>query len=126
MQTTKIPYPFVREKVRLFDEDGPRDAITWRPGTRYEAYCEDDSYCIADGLGFQIVTEVSRHQPAPKYPERVFYTREWEDPAGRRFGKPGLHIKTAHAFKRLCGGFAYKFILNGDDLARKAWRKGYR
>ena len=101
-------YPFIREEREVYEEDGPVMMKSWRPGVRYEPVYQDDSEAIADGLGEQIVRVVDVHKPG-RYPPRVFFTREWKDPSGKVFGKPGLHIKTLDAFRRLVSGYRYEY-----------------
>lgn len=120
---TAVVYPFVLEKVRVPEVGGPETIISWRPGVRYQmrnvsGESEGYSEAIADGIGAQILTEVSRHKPE-RFPERVFYTRQWIAPDGRRFGKGGLHIATAEKFRRLTRGYAVPYRIydeaKGDD-----------
>lgn len=109
-----FPYPFVREEREVYEEDGPVKMKSWCPGVRDEPRYPDDTEAVADGLGKQIVRVVDVHKPG-KYPTRVFFTREWEDPAGRVFGKPCLRIKTLNAFRRLVSGYRYEYRLKGPD-----------
>lgn len=108
MTEIKAPYPFIRVTVTLHDEEGPHDVQSWRPGVRGVPVYPGDVEEVADGMGSIVLTEVSRHKPG-RYPERVFYVRQWIDPDGRRFGKPGLRMTTAHAFARLCKGYRHEF-----------------
>lgn len=104
------PYPFVRETYKVYDEDGSRDESSWRPGVEMvpsPPYGED-GYAVADGKGAMVLTEVSRHKPG-KYPERVFYTREFVDPDGYTFGKGTLRVCSAGKFTRLAARYAYPF-----------------
>jgi hypothetical protein len=111
---TDVRYPFVREKVSLRDEDeegcGSVEVDSWRPGVRYEQYRgSGDGYTetICDGWGVMRLAEISRHKPG-KYPERIFYTRQFVDPAGKVFGKPKLRMTTAQNFKVLCAGYRFE------------------
>jgi hypothetical protein len=103
----KVEYPFVMEDYQMFDEDGPFAVKNWRPGVRYENV---DNFGTVDtkidGKGIMHLTVVDVHKPG-KFPTRVFYTRQWEGPDGKRFGKGNLHITTAQHFKRLAGGYRY-------------------
>ena len=110
-----VAYPFVREDVQLFGEDGHYTTKSWRPGVRFEPVYPDDSEAVADGMGAQIVTVVSTHKPGPTWPERVFYTREWRNPTGGRFGKKGLRVKTTAAFRRLIQGYRHHFEMASRD-----------
>jgi hypothetical protein len=102
-----IPYPFVRETFLRYGEE---EIESWRPGVRFELVPPDDSEAVADGLGRQLLTVVSAHKPG-RYPERIFYTRGWEDPTGKTFGKPRLLVATADKFRRLTKGYAHVFRL---------------
>ena len=106
-------YPFRRDKVTLWDVDGPADTPTWVPGTRSEYVPPDTAEDVYDGAGKILLTVVSVHRPG-RYPLRVFYTRQWEDPNGRRFGKNGLRITTQAAFRRLANGYRHPCrLVNG-------------
>lgn len=101
-------YPFVRGKTTIMDEDGPAEIGTWNPGIHYVPISEDECDAVAEGLGKQILTVVSVHKPG-RFPTRVFYTRKWETPRGKRFGKSGCHITTLQAFRRLIKGYRVSF-----------------
>lgn len=111
LTAVSAPYPFVRDACPIFDEDGVSEGVSWRPGTRTNViatYYEERVRLEADGVGEILLTEVSRHKPG-RYPERVFFTRQWRDPDGRIFGKTKLRMTTAHAFDRLKRGYAYPY-----------------
>src|SRR3546814_4937240 len=36
-----VVYPFVREEVSLFGEDGPYESVKWRPGARSEEHTSE-------------------------------------------------------------------------------------
>ena len=91
-QTYHVRYPFIRDEI---------DA--WKPG------CQAGTG-YADAEGQMVLTVVSVHKPG-KYPERVFYTRSWIDPAGGCFGKRGLRMTTTEAFKRLASGYRHPYEL---------------
>ena len=105
----EVPYPFVRETIDLHGEE----IESWRPGVGFEMVSHDDGAAFAEGLGKQIVEVVSIHKPG-RFPERTFYTRKWETPSGKLFGKPGLRVKTTHAFRRLIAGYRHGFYLNTE------------
>jgi hypothetical protein len=111
----EVRYPFVRDVYQEMDSDesgfGYVDVPSWKPGVRMEARGREGEYTdsIADGVGKMRLTVVSRHTPSLKYRERVFYTRQWIDPDGRSFGKRGLRMCGAAAFKRMCSGYRYPF-----------------
>lgn len=105
----RVAYPMVLEPVTLLDEGGPYETKSWRPGVRYvnEAPC-GESAAYADGVGWMIIKVVSVHKPG-KYPERVFYTRTWIDPAGLVFGKKKLRVTTTQAFRAMAKGYRYEY-----------------
>jgi hypothetical protein len=105
-QVYEFVYPFIREEVDLWDEDGRGKTLSWRPGVRYTY--PDDSKAVADGLGKQVVTVISTHKPG-RYPERVFYLRQWQSPSGKAFGKTKLMTKITPAFRRLVAGYPYPY-----------------
>lgn len=108
----EIAYPFCLEDATVgFDDEGPLRAKSWRPGVRWDAIGPEDDGAFANGVGKQIVTVVSTHKPAP-FPERVFYTRQWETPEGKRFGKGRLFIKTVQGFRSLIKGYRYTYELD--------------
>jgi hypothetical protein len=104
----RAPYPFIRGKVTLMDEDGYSEVATWRPGVRADGM-------FADALGEIILTVVSVHKPG-RFPTRVFFTRRWRSPAGREFGKSACRCVTAEKFRRLARGYAHEFAIE-DSLA---------
>ena len=111
-----VPHPFVREKVSLFDEDGPHEALSWRPGIRWEMTSQDGGDAFADAVGEQLLTVVSRHKPG-KFPERIFYTRRWRDPDGKVFGKTKCRVTTVGAFKSLVRGYRHEFLMTAKIAA---------
>lgn len=131
--TLSAPYPFVRETVSLPDacEDGfgSIDVETWRPGTRVESkerrgpYYEDEFVCYAaDGVGQMELSVVSVHRPG-KYPTRVFFTRQWVDPDGKRFGKKKLRMTTVTAFLALAKGYRHDFeLVKPKPIATNTYR----
>lgn len=111
----EVPFPFVREQAQVLGEDGFEDVISWRPGTEIVPTGPngEDSEYEADGVGVMVIEEVSRHKPG-RYPERVFYVRQWIDPDGNQFGKTGLRMTTAAVFKRLCSGYMHEYRLREE------------
>lgn len=108
-QVFELRYPMVLETVSLFDEEGPIQTESWRPGTRWahtSPYGDAESY--ADGEGKMLLTVVSMHKPG-KYPERVFFTRKFVSPVGREFGSSKLRMATIQTFRRLTKGFRYEY-----------------
>lgn len=118
-QTFIVDYPFYIEDGALLDmdEDGPVIGKSWRPGAECTGECPyrgvDEWY--ANGMGKVIYKAVSIHKPG-KYPERVFYTRQYKDPRGKIFGKTNLHITTTQNFKKLLNGYRYDYILDKDEI----------
>ena len=112
-KTYSVEYPFCRDKIHLFDEEGGAEVDTWRPGTRqmHENNGEfAERWTEADAMGEMLLSVVSVHRPGV-YPERVFFTREWKDPDGKVFGKNNLRVKSKAAFKRMLKGYRHDFML---------------
>lgn len=104
----EVDYPFVQAMYNGLDEDGPYERMSWKPGVEFKMTCPDDGEMFCDGIGKQILTVVSTHKPG-KYPERVFYTRRWLDPAGHEFGKTKLRMTTTSAFRWLTKGYRHPY-----------------
>lgn len=96
-------HPFKREEYQPIPDDPeggyPAKCATWVPGWRYEDCGPEDVEEVWDGEGEQLRTVVSTHRPGPRYPERVFYTRQWRAPDGRVFGRGGLRCVIAPTFR---------------------------
>jgi len=114
----KVVYPFVREAYEHMDFDGEGwrevSEMTWKPGCAYRPSAPDDveGYCHAEG--YMELTVVDVHRPG-KYPPRVFFTRQWITPDGKRFGKTNLRIMTGPAFKRRTKGwFADPYTVDSE------------
>lgn len=119
-------YPMIRQAYTDFNDDGPFEALSWKPGVRFEVIGEPYdgiTEAVADGVGEQILTVVSRHRPSPKYPERVFFIQQFVSPDGHTFGKTKLRTLTAEAFKRRAAGFRYSFEIDAPRAAVEAARK---
>lgn len=116
-QEFKNAYPFVRDNYIYHDEEGGVAVRTWNPGVIsieiVGAYGEDIDI-VAHGEGQQILTVIDVHKPG-RYPTRVFFTRTWVDPDGRKFGKTKLHIATVDKFRRLSRGFHLKYDIEVAD-----------
>lgn len=101
-------HPFKLEAYQPIPDDPeggyPAEVKTWVPGWRYEPSGPEDVEEVWDGEGVQYRTIVSLHRPAPRYPERVFYTRQWRGPNGRVFGKTGLRCVIAPTFRHWLRG----------------------
>jgi hypothetical protein len=113
------PFPFMRHVACLPGEDGYEDTPCWKPGTAFEStqrylghgeYAED-VYCVAHGEGALRLHVVSVHKPG-RYPTRVFYRREWVDPDGKVFGRPGLKVCVLSQFRRLATGYAHEYVVH--------------
>lgn len=114
-----IKYPFVMERVSLWDGEASYEADSWRPGIRTELMPpEGEPAHFADGEGKQILTIVDIHKPG-RFPERIFYTRQWQDPAGKVFGKPKLFIAVASKFNRLRRGYMHEYTIETKSMAQQ-------
>ena len=116
-QCVEVPYPFVLEEIETFDADGPCKAMSWRPGVRFHSRtvrtwgdAHDVVDSLADGIGKQIITVISTHKPG-RYPLRVFYTRQWQAPNGKVFGKSACRVSSITAFRSLVRGYRHDFNL---------------
>lgn len=114
-KTYAAEYPFFRDKVNLCDEEGYYTEDTWRPGTKFvdgPDSCPENPYTIAvaDAHGKMLLTVVDIHKPG-RFPTRVFFTRQWQDPDGKKFGKGKLHIVTQQVFTRLLRGYRHEYEL---------------
>lgn len=111
-----VPFPFVRTTYTPWNPDdlptaGPPLVVdSWRPGTETLDAYGWDALTVADGIGQIELTVVGRYTP-PGYRERVFFTRQWIDPDGRRFGKRKLRVAGAVAFASMAQGYRYPFEL---------------
>lgn len=105
-------FPFVRVTYEGFDSDGPFSDECWKPGCRHETSYDYDAHDVADGTGAMLLTVISLHKPG-KYPERVFFTRQWRDPDGKVFGRKCLRVATKQAFSTMVKGYRYPFV--NDD-----------
>jgi hypothetical protein len=113
-----VVYPFVRDTYQALDEEGFCDLPTWRPGVRFEAIGPEDSGSVADAIGSAEFTVVAAFKPG-RFPMRVFFTRQFVDPDGRRFGKGRLHIWTLEKFRRLTRGYRHPYGI-GEPLPYRA------
>ena len=96
-----VVYPFVRAPFEWFDDEGPVTLKSWKPGINIEA--DGDCYgpdIFADSEGEMVLTVVDVFKPG-RFPTRVFYTRQFVDPDGKRFGKAKLQIATLEKFRRI-------------------------
>jgi hypothetical protein len=118
--TFEFPYPFVRDEYSAGDgEGGWATYVGWRPGIQ-QVPIWDDVKLVAHGMGSQILTVVGTYKPG-KFPERVFFTRNWRDPQGRVFGKDKLRILSAGAFTRQRSGYRHRYTVeDSTSPAQKA------
>ena len=110
-EVIEVKFPFHVVMDVLTTDDGlGEQSQRWKPGCRWEIagpYGEG-SEGTADGEGKMILTVVSRHRP-PGYQERVFYTRQWQDPDGNTFGIKKLRVMGSAGFKAMCKGYRYPY-----------------
>lgn len=105
----EVPYPFIRATFSEFDGEGVAESLTWQPGARFATDSPNLNFGpTADGVGAQLLTVVSRHKPG-KFPERVFYTRQWRDPDGKIFGKTCCRVTTMACWRALINGYRHPF-----------------
>ena len=73
-------------------------------------YSQSEIWKHFDSLpdGEMLLSVVSTHKPG-KFPERIFYTRQWKDPEGKVFGKGALRVTTIGTFRRLLRGYRHKY-----------------
>ena len=105
----EIRFPFKMGEHHPFpDEDGPPPAAikVWQPGWDQEA-SQYGEHHWCEAWGAEIRTIVSIHKPG-RYPERVFYVRQWRDPDGKVFGKKSLRILASRDFRRWASGDRYE------------------
>lgn len=111
--TRTVAYPFVRDTFSYYDEGSETEELTWKPGIRYEhrgPYPDSEPVSVADAIGRMELTIVSVHKPG-RFPTRVFYTRKWIDPDGKRFGKTRLRMTTQATFNTLARGYRHPYEL---------------
>lgn len=107
-------YPFVRTVFNGSEWDGERlveyQSEGWRPGCDTDRdYPFGSINYFADATGEMILTVVSVHKPG-RFPDRVFYTRQWRDPDGKAFGdNKKLRVMSSASFAKLCRGYRHSF-----------------
>lgn len=102
-----VDCPFVRDVFVEWDEDGESKTLSWKPGIVWEQCGPEDVHPVAHGFGKVIYTIVDVHKLPHPYPARVFFTRKWQDPDGRVFGRTKLHIMTTGTFKSRLRGYLF-------------------
>lgn len=118
-KTYEVRYPFVRSVYDYHDGEGVCTDESWRPGFEYSANkSEDGADPAADQWGKALYTVIDVHKPG-RFPTRVFYTRAWQDPDGKRFGKGTLRMVTMEKFNRMLKGMRQGLYVDGY------WCKGW-
>lgn len=111
-QEHRAQFPFTREVYEAPPDDPEGDWVkvpSWKPGAELGAD-QYDEWCVADGRGEVVYTVIAVFKPG-SFPTRVFYTRNWIDPDGKRFGKNNLRITTAQHFRTLIKGYRHDYEL---------------
>lgn len=109
--TFSVKFPFYKTTTSLSDGDGGGFVIeTWAPGVLSNILGPGDIEYIAHGEGLMFLTVVGVYKPG-KFPVRIFFTRQWQDPSGKCFGRQKCHIVTLQKFKRLIRGYAIHYTL---------------
>lgn len=116
-----VRYPFVREVITRFDEEGYNEAETWNPGVRWEDAGPEDRGALADGEGWMRLLVVDVFKPG-RFPTRVFYTRSFVDPDGREFGKGRLLIATLEKFRRIASTYRHPYGIGEPYAGPDAYR----
>lgn len=114
------PFPFVRHKANLPDDEGEYVEVDcWKPGVRMEdRFGQYDAWqdAVADGIGSLRLTVVSVHTP-PGFPQRVFFLRTWTDPDGKAFGRRRLMVTIVAAFRRRAEKYGRDFSLGDREYS---------
>lgn len=97
-ETYRVACPFIRTAFEDYDEGGVFKSLSWEPGIKWEVLGEDAS-ARSHGVGSVEYTVISRHKPPHPYPARIFFTRKWVAPDGKKFGTSRLRIMTEAQFK---------------------------
>lgn len=105
------PYPDWEDPAAGGTQAMPVARETWVPGwDEHENYYGTVHIC--DGWGAELRSVVSVHKPG-RYPERVFYVRQWRDPNGRVFGKARLRVLASRDFRAWARGDRYRRAFSG-------------
>lgn len=121
-QECRAPYPFIRTTYdELPDAEGELTTQpTWKPGVEHELTAPyGDTLTYADAMGEVAFTVVAVFKPG-KYPERVFYVRNWIDPDGKRFGRNNLRMATMQNFRVLIKGYRHDFEMSDYEANKEA------
>lgn len=108
-----VLYPFLRCTFTDYDTDGPSECPSWKPGTETVGIYPDDSASVCDDHGWLLSEIVGIYKPG-RFPSRVFWTRTWERPDGKRFGSK-LQVTTEEKFRRLNTRYQHAYEIR-DDL----------
>lgn len=106
-----VSYPFWLGETYDWAAGTAKLVDTWNPGVTFQPTGPETSEGFANGMGKMHLTVVDVYRPGD-WPTRVFYTRKWEDPNGKIFGKNRLHIKALGNFRGLLRGYRHRFILD--------------
>lgn len=118
-QQHRAQYPFVRTTYDALPDDAdgvPQERPTWRPGVEHENLSQYSEWTYADGMGAVEYVVIGVFKPG-SYPARVFYTRTWVDPDGKRFGNQKLRITTMQNFRTLIKGYRHDYEMKQQEAA---------
>jgi hypothetical protein len=102
------PYPDYEDPASGALFCAPKKQPTWVPGWDGGAdQYGEHQWC--DGWGLEVRAVVGVFRPG-HYPERCFYTRSWQDPDGRVFGRKGLRVIPSRDFRSWARGSRYRFL----------------
>lgn len=107
-QEIKADYPFVRSTYEDCSDGELVELKTWKPGINWESDGFDGFDACADANGKVVYNIVAIFKPG-KFPERVFFVRNWIDPEGKRFGRNNLRITSVQNFRRLTLGYRHSY-----------------
>lgn len=113
----KVKFPFVTTSWTEMTADGPEPHASWKPGTEFVEdgpEGEGNLHCHAEG--WMVLTVIDTFKPG-RFPERVFYTRQWIDPDMRVFGATKLHMATVEKFRRISRRYLHDYVNDGEDAA---------
>jgi len=113
-----VRYPFFMSSYEKWEDDFPTEVQSWRPGCQVDTNQGEDDYLpvryyYSEGHGEMLLDVVGVFKPG-RYPERVFFTRKWQDPDGKVFGKPNLRMTTKNNFIKMLNGYRHEYI--SDEL----------
>lgn len=97
-KTISVKYPFHVERRWIFNEIEGKNQLrcTFVPGL-----IKDEVYGVTvHGFGYAEFNIVKIVSPGSRYPARVFYTTQYIDPTGKRFGKNKLRVAVKYILER--------------------------